>query len=194
MSLRTVCSLWSPQCLCRCDTAIRHKALNLVHFPFERYPDMRARAPAPLLAFKHESSRLGVLTLTPGHNPPLLNLSFFTSKTQITALIQPQCLRAYAHVRHLKASPISICSPSFVHSDRALGREEKREKKIRDAPHTCLTQFLQQKLRFADVLYNGMARKRRWLQTLCLSAAFFFLSPRLCHSQIKMQREVKAEG
>lgn len=31
---------------------------------------MRARAPAPLLAFKHESSRLKVLTLTPGHNPP----------------------------------------------------------------------------------------------------------------------------
>lgn len=59
---------------------------------------------------------------------PLLNLSFFTSKTQITALIHPQCLHAYAHAPRLKASPISIRSPSFVRLDRAVGKGKKKKK------------------------------------------------------------------
>lgn len=145
---------------------------------------MRARAPAPLLAFKHESSRLKCWHWLQDIIP-LLNLSFFTSKTQITALIHPQCLRAYAHAPRLKASPISIRSPSFVRLDRPVGKGKK--KKILDTSHTCLTQFLQQKLRFTDVLYNGMARQGRTAdcENVCLLFIFLFQPPH----QIKMQRK-----
>lgn len=118
---------------------------------------------------------------------PLLNLSFFTSKTQITALIHPQCLRAYAHALRLEASTISIRSPSFVRLDRTVGRRG-RKKKILDTSHTCLTQFLQQKLRFTDTLYNRMARQGRTLQSLKMFVCWAFF-PFQAPCRIKIPRK-----
>lgn len=66
--LKQTFPLHSDLHLCRYDIAIQQKPLNLLHFPFVQYLDMKAEVPALLLAFKH-NSQLKVLTLTVQHNP-----------------------------------------------------------------------------------------------------------------------------